>query len=733
MNRQAVEPTRWDSERVEDDAPALDIARYVAIVAKYKWAILALALIVGAFAWVSAKSITPVFRATATLLIESSQAQVVSIEEVYGLPGANREYFATQFEILRSRDLAERVIDELDLTRLPEFNPALREPSGVSSWLPFGPDTPAEPPTEQQIRRAALGAFTGSLQITPVVGTQLVRINFESTDRELAARVANTMGQAYIERGLEARLEMTQSAASWLTERLDVLRENLGDSEQRLQAFREQEGLVDIGGVLTFSATEMDALTGQLVTARQRRSQAENALNLLGMTPESEWDSLGPVIADPLVQSLRSSESEASRRVAELSSRYGPKHPTMVAAMSDLRKAEAALREQIQKVVAGYRDQFEQAEASVRDIQRQLEASRADVQVIQRKEYRLQELEREVETNQRLYDMFLTRFKETSQSGFQDANARFVDPAEPPMGAVRPRTTRIVGIALFLSLLAGVGLAFLREALDNTVKNPDDLGALGVAALGSIPLVKSMRKDGGDSVTDVFTSSAQGGFAESLRTVRTGVLLSSLDDPHRVIVVTSSVPGEGKTTVATGLALSLGQMERVLLIDADMRRPTLARQFGIEAGAGGLSALMAGNVKFADCVHSAHGIDVLTAGAVPPNPLELLSSQRFRKLLETLRERYDRIVIDSAPCQAVSDALVLSTMVDALIFVVRSDSTARQLAQTAIRRLREVDAPIIGAVLNVVDFEKKARYGYGSDYKGYYQTYGGYTASEGKG
>jgi capsular exopolysaccharide synthesis family protein len=231
-----------------------------------------------------------------------------------------------------------------------------------------------------------------------------------------------------------------------------------------------------------------------------------------------------------------------------------------------------------------------------------------------------------------------------------------------------------------------------------------------------------MARDTGILAPTLFAENQQGIFAESVRTVRTVVVLSGLDVPHKVIVVTSSVPGEGKTTVASSLALAMGQMEKVLLIDGDMRRPSLARSFELPRDTGGLAAIVAGEAEVRDCIHSVHGIDVLPAGRVPPNPLELLSSQRFKRLIKGLSEHYDRIIIDSAPCQAVSDAMVLASMADGLVFVIKSDATPFPVVQNSIKRLRGVNATILGGVLNRVDVEKKARYGYGG-YSGYYDAY----------
>jgi capsular exopolysaccharide synthesis family protein len=274
--------------------------------------------------------------------------------------------------------------------------------------------------------------------------------------------------------------------------------------------------------------------------------------------------------------------------------------------------------------------------------------------------------------------------------------------------------------------MLGVMLAFLLDYLDSTFKGADDVEArLGDPMLGLLPIAKRTQEQG---AKPLFLDSDQQGFAEAVRTVRTGVVLSGLDASHQIVVVTSSVPGEGKTTTSVNLALAMGQMEKVLLIDADMRRPTIAKTLGIPGSSPGLSNLVAGTAEAEQCIHHHEegNIDILTAGLIPPNPLELLASRRFRDVLAQLAEKYDRIVIDSAPTLAVSDALVLATQANAVIYVVKSDSTAFHSARNGIQKLQRVKAPLTGVVLNQVNLSKASKYG---SYYGYYDYYG-YKAKE---
>jgi capsular exopolysaccharide synthesis family protein len=314
--------------------------------------------------------------------------------------------------------------------------------------------------------------------------------------------------------------------------------------------------------------------------------------------------------------------------------------------------------------------------------------------------------------------MFFTRFKETDAAAFEAANARFVDRAVKPINPVKPRKALIVALAGVLSILAGIMLAFLRDMLDNTIKVSAEVESkLRQPVIGVLPLIRTRNKE--VDVSSAVLDASQQGFAEAVRTTRTGIVLSGLDKTCKKVVFTSSVPKEGKTTLSMNIAFAFGQMEKVVLVDADMRRPSVAENCGFEHRAPGLSNIIAQTHQLKECTYEYKGIDVIPAGIVPPNPLELLSSNRFQSLLMVLDEEYDRIIIDAAPTQAVSDSLMLSQMADGVVYVVRADSTPTDVASAGISRLLRVNAHILGVALNQFDAASASRYGYDSDYYGY--------------
>jgi capsular exopolysaccharide synthesis family protein len=717
---------------------------YWRVVAKHKWGILGLAFAFGLLATLVALSLEPVYQAESTLLVDTKRAGFSPVQDQDAAGWMSyydsQTYLQTQLALFGSRLLAEKVAERLDLWTNPELDPRQEPPRRASlqidlaEWLPWRSDAQEEKPlSEQEAKRIVTEQVQGGVHAEIMPDTELVTLRFQGGDAELTARIVAAYADAYIETGLETRLETVQKAASWLTGRLEGLRKQLELSERKLQDYRDSHGLVDMQGGMDLTNKELSELSGRLAEVRAKRTELESLYKQVGQLRGRAEDVLAvhPIILNnATIQTLKAAEVDAGRKVSELAKRYGPKHPTMIAAQSDLRAVKDKLDLEIANAIAAVKKELEITRGRAAQLEEEFSALKSNAQDVNRKEFVVQALERDVETNRQLYDMFLTRFKETNQAtDVESANARVIDTALVPERPIKPRKVRIVLAAVLLALLIGVGLAFLVEHLDNTFKTGQDLEeALQVPLLGTLPLLSGSRRK--KLVPErVFVDSPKSDFAEAIRTVRTGVVLAGLDNPHRVVLVTSTVPGEGKTTVATNLAMALGQLEKVLLVDADMRRASVGTKFGLAGDAPGLSNLVAGTAQAEECIHAIAdaGIDIMPAGVIPPNPLELLSSHRFAETIERLGQRYGRIVIDSAPAQAVSDALVLSKLCNAVVFVVKTDDTPAPVAELAVRRLRQVDAPLIGAVLNRFDSEKASKYGYYGRNRRYSYAYQGYS------
>lgn len=716
----------------------IDLARLFRVVMRHKWEILGLAFALALATGLIVFSMEPVYEARASIVLESEEANVVNVEQVYSLGTGSYEYTETQFEILKSRSLAERVVRELKLYEHPAF---VREGEAEVPWYGFNlksllPLSKKEPPvqlTEEEKHEKLVQAVTAQvvdgLTVNPVEYSFIVYLGYEFTDPELAAQIVNAIAQGFIDSNLENRLSGTVQATGWLSERLAELKENLRISEQALQDFREREGLVSVEGVTGLGGSELRVLSQRLEDARKSRIEAQNIKeDVQGMSNPTteELLTVPAVLQHPLISQLSKEQANAERKVAELAKRYGPLHPKMIAAQSDLTTADEALASEVRKVVSGISREYEIARRNESQLQATWEASKSELQDFNRKEFQLQELQREVDTNRELYDIFFTRMKSVSETGgFEKPHARILDRAMVPGVPVKPNKRLSVTLAFVLGLVIGCAIAILLDILDNTIKSPDEvLDKLHAPLLGVLPKMKMDKHN----EFEQFWQRPQSAFAEAVRTIRTGVVLSGLDDPVKVIVVTSTVPGEGKSTVALNLGAALAQMENTLVIGADLRRPSLAQKCELMPNHSGLTHFVSGSAKLEECIEylPALNLSVMPAGIIPPNPLEMISSKTFVQALEYLRERFDRIVIDSAPVQAVSDALILASNADSVIYVVKADATNATLVQHGISSILASNEPLTGVVLNMFNPDKaNARYG-----SAHYYQYGNYYQSD---
>ncbi|CAI86852.1 MULTISPECIES: GumC family protein [Pseudoalteromonas] len=724
------------SEKLNNNDDVIELGINFNVIKQAKWRILSFAIVITLLAIMITLTLIPKYKASATLLIEAEQAKAVSFEEIYGLDSNQKEYYLTQFEVIKSDSIAREVITKLDLQSHTDFIP---KPSIfnevnilIKELLPFlnKKEVAAlsyEDQVEQQMQDL-LSIFNKALIVSPIRKTQLVRVSFESSDSKLAALVANTVGEVYIDSQMRAKMGITQQATSWLNTRLSQLRIQLDDSEVRLQAYREAQQLVDIEGIAGLVTQELEQMSQQLVDARAARNNLKsinrvikeygnNNIEFLGSMPE--------ITSHKVVQDVKRELVLVERKVSDLGEVYGNKHPKMISAKAELATVKANLNKQIKGLVTGIEKELNRTTRTVNTLEADLKKIRDDYQYITRKETQYNQLKREVETNRNIFNTFLSRSKETEvTSDFTSAAARFTDRAYTPKYPSKPNKKLIVIITFIASFAFAVVMSFIFDALNDTVKTKNDVESkLAQRMLGLLPKVKISRKN--PFPIYAYLEDEYRRFAESVRTFRTSLLLTQLDRNHQIIAVTSSVPGEGKTTTSANLALSLAQMGSVLLIDADLRKPSLAKRFDIPVFHPGLSNLITGTEQFSECVHldERSGVAIMPSGQIPSNPLELLSSARFDELLKVLKTKYDHIIIDTPPTQAVSDALVIAQSVDSVVYVVRADVTRVKPIKAGLERLFEVKAHVAGVILNQVDMSKtKDEHSYGYyDYYDYSQ------------
>lgn len=707
-----------------EEAEALDLMSYLRVIQRRKWGIIGLAVFITLLATVIVYMMTPIYSSSVSILVEQNKSKLATMDSAYSSAMSDQIYYQTQVDMLKSRVLMEGVVDKLKLTTNPVFNMPVE--SSLVHRLMSGLGMNAEKPVirdEGKVRERIAKRLSGMVTIEPSRTSQMIKISVESTDKNLAASIANSVADTYIDLDLEAKFKMSQKATSWMNVRLVTLKDSLDKSESALQSYREQHNIIDskaleMGG----AANQLGAALGNLTAARLTRAQAQTNLDQVRNAKGHE-EALPIVQRNPLVANLMGAVSEHERKVSELSNRYGPEHPKLLQAQGELKQAKVNLRMQVADVVSGFEREYEIARANENVLAGAVAEAKQAIQGSNRKEFELTSLERDVKTNRELYDTFMGQLKDTAAvSDMQSVVARVVDPALPGITPVKPNKKLVVGAAFVLSLLLGVAVAFLLEHLDTSVRSTDDAERkLGLPLLAAMPLVELAK---GQVAGLHYRDAPKSLFAESVKTVRTGILLSGIDHPKKSLVVTSSVPGEGKSTLAINLALAHAQTKRVLLIDADMRRPSIAKVLGLDNTHPGLSMLVLGMVKLEQCVYKVEGtsLEVLTAGSIPPNPLELLLSEKFKELLAGLGNIYDTIIIDSPPVQLVSDSIVLGSMATGVVFVLKADATPFQLARRGIQALQRGGASMFGVVLNQADYKNEGYYGnYGKyNYHGYY-------------
>ena len=704
-----------------DEEEALDLMAYWRVIQRRKWGVLGLAVFLTLLVAVIVFMMTPIYSSTVTLLVEQNKAKFLSVDEIYSGVTSEDTHYQTQIELLHSNSLMEAVVDRLKLTTNPLFDPRAQHSTLKDMFASMG--VSSAKPTEQDIRKHVVETLGNMVSVEGSKKSQLIKVSVSSSDPKMAAILANTLVDVYIEADLETRYQRTQKATDWMNSHLTSLKANLEKSERALQDYREQHNLIDTKDLsLSGAAGQLEVMLKSLVEARMARAQAKSNFDQVARAKGNEL-SMPVIQRNPLVATLMGTVADQERKVSELSNRYGSQHPKLIQAQAELKQAKQNLQRQVADVVSGLEREYEIARANEAALAGAVSETKQGIQGTNRKEFELTTLEREVKSNRDLYDMFMGRLKETSTtSDLQSVVARVVDPAIASDAPIKPKKRMVITLAFVLSLMLGIAIAFMLEYLDHSVRSSDDAERkLGLPLLAALPMLELAE---GQSAGLHYRDAPKSLFAEAIKTVRTGILLSGIDHPKKILVVTSSVPGEGKSTVAIDLAMAHAQTKRVLLIDADMRRPSIAKVLGLDNTHPGLSMLVLGMETLEKCVYKIEGstLDVLTAGSIPPNPLELLLSEKFKELLARLGEVYDIIVIDSPPVQLVSDPVVLASMATGVVFVLKADATPFQLARRSIATLQRGGASLFGVILNQAHFKNDEYYGgYGKyNYHSYY-------------
>lgn len=684
--------------------------------------------------------IAPRYTAETLILIESRNANVTDVEAVLSGLSSDAETIQSEILVMGSRGLAKKVVGKLKLNQDPEFNATLR-PKGFFSdfdlksmipkeWMAVltGKAEP-EPLSEEDIRSQAevriINTFLESLEIMPKGRSRVISLSVTAENPKTAAKVANTLADLYIVEQLEAKFEATQRATNWLNERVGGLRVKVKASERLVEKFRKESGLISSGKGVTLIAQQVSEVNTQLILSKTQRAEADARLRQIRKLVKSTGgvESVAEVLESKLIQKLREQEAEVQRKAAELSTEYGKKHPKIINVRAEALDLKAKIEGEVNKIVRRLENEVAIADVREATLQKSFDQLKEEMAKSNKAEIQLRALEREAKANRTLLETFLSRFKETSAQedlDIQQADARIISMADRPEKPSFPKKKLILALVLVGSIFVGLMLVFVIEQLDSGFRSGEEIErATGLPVLGLVPMLTGLSKIGKPPETYILEKPTSA-FGEAIRTLHTSILLSDVDEPIKTILITSALPNEGKTTTAVCLArMQALAGHKVIMIDADYRRPNIAKVIGIDSRPG-LVELLAGNATLEEVIKKddASGAHVITTGAPAPNPPDLLASDHMRKLLDTLSQTYDLVVLDSPPVMAVSDARVLSTEVDATVFAVRWADTRREIASLALKQLALAGGRIVGVVLTMVDAKKHARYGYGDS--GYY-------------
>jgi capsular exopolysaccharide synthesis family protein len=665
---------------------------------------------------------TPYYRAETVLMLDQRRAAATDFGGVVAPQSEGNTLLRSQIDIITSRAVLDRVTKKLELTKDTDYN--LKPFWGRFFSKAPATDTLSDAERDGREMTRVAEALMKHLDVSNDGRSYSIRIAFESPSPEKAARLANAIADEYLVDQLEAKYELAARANKWLNERLSSLRQDVEGSERAVENFRQKARLIEVGGS-TVASRQMDEINRQLTEARGQTSQAEARLRSAQSMVRSEggFEAAADVLNSPLIQRLREQEAEVRRKEAELATHYGDRHPKMINAKAEYQDLQRKIGEEVKKIMQGMANEVDIARAKEQQLKRDMDTLEARAGVDLKNSVQLHQLQREAEANKTLYESFLGRFKQsTEQQDMQLADSRIIAPAEVPLSPTSPKKTLYVGIGALLGLLAGLFAAYLVEYFDCGYRNSSQMETdTGLPAVGLVPSLKGITSKTPEAYVIEKPLSA---FAESLRTVRTAIHFSNVDHPPKVVMLTSSMPKEGKTT----FCLSLGRVlalagNKVLVIDADMRCPRVASAMGVASKIkGGLADVLAGRLQIADVLQhdpKVRGLSFLPSRDKTPNAQDLLGSQRMQRLVQQAAAHYDLVIIDTPPILAVTDAAMVARVVDTTLLVVRWAETPRETVQQAVRRLASYGCKVAGIVMSQVDLDRQASYGDGSYHKEY--------------
>ena len=708
------------------EARQIDLLDYWRILVKRAWILITFFLVVVATTAIFSLTQIPIYRATAQVLIEKTTLNVLPTNEMMVLDTSGPEFYKTQHKILESRSLAREVIKRLNLVHHQELKGELQRKGNTP--LTAISEAPSVPGAASIDDSALVKSFLDRLKVELIPNSRLVSVNFESFDPPLAAEITSTLVQAYIDWNLSLRIKAQQNVSFFLDEQVKEARLRLEASEQALQQYREKYGVAVIsvqtgkgaGSQQDVSRQKLMQVNAQWVDATKHRIEAEikykNALEFLRDPEKAE--SIPEAVDSLVIIAIKEQEVKLLREKAEKSEKFGPKHHIMVSLNQEIENLRKKKLGEIKNIVQAMKAKYDIALTQEHSLQKALASSQNETISGDKVAIEYQVLQQEAESNRGLYDMLLKRLKESSITAESRAiNIHVVDMADIPKVPVKPTVKLNIILAILTGLVMGGGLAFFIEYLDNTVKTPEDLkNYFNLPFLGSVPNYKVDDPNSELVVLNDPKSTA----SEAYRGVRTGILFSTPGHSPRSLLITSAGAKEGKTITCANLAIAMAQSgQRIMIMDSDMRRPRLHKIFNLP-NERGISNILVGDCSWRDAINLSPvtNLSIITSGPIAPNPAELMGSDRMQDLIKEVSGEYDRVILDSSPIGAVTDPVVLSRFAEGVVLVIKVGETVRDLVANSLRRLQDVQAHVLGAVLNNVNIGKNNYYYYQYYYYG---------------
>jgi succinoglycan biosynthesis transport protein ExoP len=731
-------PPSWSSS-LREVATRDDIAQYLRVLWRNRWPIGGLTLLIIIATLVLLAFITPQYTATSKVMIDTRRTRITDAREVISQLTPQLVTVMSEVEVVRSRNVLNRVADALNLWSDPTYNPALRPQT--TSWLRslrqsiaavFSTDEENEKAKElaaadpaERAMQAVARNVAGRLSVTPIPQSLVMQISFTSPDPRQAALIADAFAEQYVLDQLENKFEAARQAAGWLSSRLEALRNAVQVSERAVAEYKSQSNLLDMRAGQP-AQQQLTELNSQLILAQAKRAELEARVTRIEAAIKSNdpGSAMELVVDSPLIQRIKEQETQLAREISDLATRYREQHPRMVKAVAEQDELRRKLLIEISKLGQGLRSDLLVTRSRETGLREQIRKIEETIHRQGRAGIRLNELERELASNRLIYETFLQRSKETSeQQQAQQPDARVISRADIPNAPSAPKRALFLSAAALLGIILGSVLVLLIEAMRNTFVSRDQLEhASGVPALGAIPLIGRREE-----VAEYVLKKPNSAFAESLRSIWVALKHSGRHQMPRVIAITSAMPGEGKSVTALALARTVAVLgNKTALVDCDLRRSSLTKNAGLKPSRY-IDEILHGKANLQDVVihDKAVNLDIYPGRNLATPPLDLFSSEAMRDFIEQLRGKYDLVIIDCPPVLPVSDTHVLSRLSDAVLFLVQWDQTPKDAVRSGLRMLDEVGAPLAGMLLTQINMRKQARYGYG-DSTGYYGRYKAY-------